>query len=93
MDTQQDLIKKLIAKAEEDTDFRASLLDNPSSALKEAFDIQVPDDFNIVVHEDDARTAHLVLPTSPELSDAQLRKAAGGGICGSGTTDWLESLP
>ena len=93
METQQSLMKKLIAKAQEDASFRESLLDEPSSALKKAFDIEIPDDFNVVVHEDDARTAHLVLPASAELTDAQLQQAAGGGICGSGTTDWLETLP
>ena len=78
MDTQQDLMEKLIAKAEEDSDFRQQLLANPSSALKEAFDVEIPSDFNIVVHEDDARTSHLVLPASDDLSDAQLEQAAGG---------------
>ena len=81
MDTQQDLMEKLIAKAEEDSDFRQQLLDNPSSALKEAFDVEIPSDFNIVVHEDDARTSHLVLPASGDLSDAQLEQAAGGAYC------------
>lgn len=93
MDTQQSLMKKLVDKAQEDTGFRAQLLDNPSSALKEAFDIEIPDNFSVVVHEDDARTAHLVLPASSELTDTQLQQAAGAGICGSGTTDWLETLP
>ena len=78
METQESMIKKLTAKAEEDSDFRGRLLANPSSALKEAFDIEVPKDFNVVVHEDDARTAHLVLPASAELTDAQLQQAAGG---------------
>lgn len=46
-----------------------------------------------MVHEEDARAAHLVLPASAELTDAQLEQAAGGGICESGRTDRLESLP
>lgn len=82
MDTRESMLEKLMAKAEEDTDFRGRLLANPGSALKEAFDIEVPDDFKVVVHEDDARTAHLVLPASSELSDAQLQHAAGGAWCG-----------
>ena len=75
------MTEKLIAKAQEDTDFRARLLADPSSALKEEFDIEVPEDFNVLVHEDNARTAHLVLPTSPQLTDVQLEKAAGGAFC------------
>ena len=79
METQQSMMEKLIAKAQEDTDFRGRLVASPSSTLKEMFNFEVPEDFNIVVHEDDARTAHLVLPASSELTDAQLEQAAGGG--------------
>ena len=93
MDTRDSMLEKLVVKSENDTDFRARLLANPRSALKEALDIDFPDNFNVVVHEEDAHTAHLVLPASTELTDAQLQQAAGGGICGSGTTDWLETLP
>ena len=93
METQESLLEKLLAKTEEDAEFRTKLLAEPRTALQEGLGIQVPADFNVVIHEDDARTAHLVLPTSTELTDAQLERAAGGGICGSGTTDWLESLP
>lgn len=89
METQASLIAKLIAKAEEDPDFRQQLLSDPNSALKAAFDINVPDDFNVVVHEEDARTSHLVLPTSADLTDAQLVQAAGGGLGGcSGSVIW-----
>lgn len=87
MATQQSMMEKLIAKAEEEADFRERLKANPRSALVEAFEIEVPDDFNIVVHEDDARTAHLVLPVSAELSDAQLQQAAGG-VC-SDFASWI----
>ena len=80
METQRSMMEKLIAKAQQDAGFRGRLVANPSSALKEAFDIEVPEDFSVVVHEDDARTAHLVLPASTELTDAQLQQAAGGEI-------------
>ena len=68
----------MVAKAEEDTDFRVRLFDNPRSALKEAFDIELPDDFNVMVHEENARTAQLVLAPSSELTVAQLEQVAGG---------------
>ena len=90
METRESMLEKLIAKTEADANFRNRLLANPNSALKEVFDIEVPDDFNIVVHEDDARTAHLVLPESVELSDAQLEQAAGGAVfCSSTTPFWV----
>ena len=78
METKEKLLENMVAKAEEDTEFRARLLANPRSALKEAFDIEFPDDFNVMVHEDNARTAHLVLPPSSELTDVQLEQVAGG---------------
>lgn len=86
MDPQQSMMAKLIDKAEKDEDFRRLLLSDSSLALKEAFDIDLPNDFNLVVHEDNARTAHLVLPASPELTDAQLQQAAGG-FCSE--SEWL----
>ena len=90
METQASMLEKLLAKAAEDTAFRTKLLAEPHTALQEGLGIQVPADFNVVILEDDARTAHLVLPASPELTDAQLESAAGGGICGDGALGWLE---
>lgn len=87
MENRQSMLEKLIYKAQNEADFRERLRANPSSALKEAFEIEVPDDFNIVIHEDDARTAHLVLPASAELTDAQLKQAAGG-VC-SDFASWI----
>ena len=81
METRDSMLQKLFAKTEEDTDFRGRLLANPRSALKEAFDIEVPDEFKLEVHEDDARTAHIVLPAFVELTDAQLQQVTGGQYC------------
>ena len=78
METREDMLEKLIARAGNDSDFRGRLVANPRSALNETFDLEIPDDFNILVHEDDARTAHLVLPASASLTDAQLQQAVGG---------------
>lgn len=89
METKDSMREKLVAKAEEDSDFRGRLLADPASVLNQDFGITVPADFNLVVHEDDARTAHLVLPASSELTDAQLQQAAGGGDCAKFSTDWV----
>lgn len=89
METQQSLMEKLIAKAQAEVDFRKQLLTDPSSALKEAFDIKIPVDFKVEVHEDDARTAHIVLPASTELTDAQFEHAAGGSCVGQAIEDWF----
>ena len=72
------MLENLVAEADEDSDFRVRLLANPRSALKEAFGIEFPEDFNVMVHEDTAYTAHRVLPASQELTDAQLEQVTGG---------------
>ena len=82
-------MQKLVAKTEEDSGFRGRLLTDPRLVLKEVFDIEIPDDFNVVVHEDDTRTAHLVLPAYIELTDAQLQRAAGGVTCNGKAPFWL----
>lgn len=82
METRGSVLEKLVARSEEDKDFRARLLSDPRSVLQEALEVEIPEGFNVVVHEEDARTAHLVLPASAELSDAQLEHAAGGSWCG-----------
>ena len=89
METRDSVMQKLVAKTEEDSDFRGRLLTDPRLVLKEVFDIEIPDDFNVVVHEDDTRTAHLVLPASIELTDAQLQRAAGGVTCNGKAPFWL----
>ena len=71
-----------MTKAEGDSRFRAQRLANPSSASTEIIGIEIPDDFNVDVHEDATLTAHLVLPASVELTDAQLQQAAGSAWCG-----------
>ena len=86
METRESLLEKLAAKVEADSDFRSQLLADPIPVLKKTYGIEIPEDFNVVVHQDDARTAHLVLPASAELTDMQLEGAAGGFQCG---TEWL----
>lgn len=59
------MLAKLIARVEEDTAFRSRLAANSGTALKDAFDFDVADDFNLVVHANDARTTHSILRASP----------------------------
>lgn len=79
METQKSLQQRLVDMAEEDEAFRTRLLDDPRTAIRESLDVDLPDDFSVVVHEEDARTAHLVLPPSSALTDAQLDQVTGGG--------------
>ena len=78
MTTATELKDHLLTKAAEDGDFRARLLADPKAAISAEFGRTIPEGFDVVVHEDGATTAHLVLPPSPELTEAELEKAAGG---------------
>ncbi|MDE0064459.1 MAG: NHLP leader peptide family RiPP precursor [Gammaproteobacteria bacterium] len=78
MDTQPSLQQKLIDMADDDGAFRKRLLDDPRTAIQEGIGVELPGDFNVVVHEDDVQTAHLVLPPSAEMTDSQLAQVTGG---------------
>ena len=80
MTTATELKSRILNKAGEDNDFRAHLIADPKAAIASEVGRVVPDGFDIVVHEDSATTAHLVLPPSPKLTEADLQKAAGGWV-------------
>lgn len=65
-------------KAVENEEFRARLLADPKAVMEEELDLSIPDDFSIEVHEDNATTAHLVLPPSAALAEEDMRAVAGG---------------
>jgi len=67
----------LIAKADENADFRTRLVADPKSVILDEFGISVPEDFNVEVHEDGSNTVHLVLPSAP-LSEEELALIAAG---------------
>ena len=62
----------LASKAVDDAEFRQELISSPKAAIEQEFGITIPDNINLVVHESDARTFHLALPTGPDLSEEQL---------------------
>ena len=73
-----ELREHLIDKATADEAFRARLISDPKATVKEELGLTIPAEFNVVVHEDLADTAHLVLPPSARLGEADLQQAAGG---------------
>ena len=79
MTTATELRNQILSKAAEDGEFRALLIADPKAAISAEIGADIPDVFNVAVHEDSATTAHLVLPPSPELTDAELEMVAGGG--------------
>ena len=78
MKTRTELEAELIARVSDDDAFRARLLADPKEAIREAAGIDIPEDFNIQVHEENSMTAHLVLPPSGRLTQEELAAVAGG---------------
>ena len=76
----------MLTKAEEDGDFRARLIADPRAAISAETGQTMPEGFDVVVHEDSATTAHLVLPPSSKLTEAEMETAAGG--IGFGPQPW-----
>ena len=79
MTTASELKDQILSKADEDSDFRAALIANPKAVISAEIGADIPDGFDVAVHEDSATIAHLVLPPSPSLTEAELEMVAGGG--------------
>ena len=78
MKTRTELEAELIARVADDDAFRARLLENPKEVIQEAVGVTIPDDFTIQVHEENSMAAHIVLPSSGQLTEADLAVVAGG---------------
>ena len=78
MTTATELKTQILTKAAEDGDFRTRLIADPRAAISAETGVTIPEGFNVAVHEDSATTAHLVLPPSPALTEAELAVVAGG---------------
>ena len=78
MESANDMRRKISDKAGTDDDFRARLLDDPKGAIGDELGVTLPAGFKVEVHEEAANVAHLVLPPSSRLSEADMRQAAGG---------------
>ena len=78
MTTATELKTKILSKAAEDGDFRTRLLTDPKATISTELGVTIPEGFDVAVHEDSGTTAHLVLPPSPELTEADLVGVTGG---------------
>jgi peroxiredoxin len=65
MVTPEELKQKVIRKAWEDEKFKAKLLSDPKTAIKEAFNIQVPSHFKLQVMEETDNQFYVVIPKEP----------------------------
>lgn len=78
-----DFEERIIQLASQNPEFREQFLRDPKGALSKVLGAKLPEEFNIVVHEEDANTLHFVLPASgDELSRSELAMASGG-VCWS----------
>ena len=78
MNTRAELEAELIARVTDDDAFRARLLENPRDVIREATGMAIPEGFAIHVHEENATTAHVVLPPNGELTREELAVVSGG---------------
>ena len=78
MQTPHEMRTRIIDKAVHDADYRAKLLDDPRAAVADELGVSIPDSLTIRVHEEDAGSAHLVVPPSSRLHDTDLGAVAGG---------------
>ena len=78
MTTATEMKEQILNRAAEDSEFRAHLIADPKAAISSETGTTILEGFEVAVHEDSATTFHLVLPPSPELSEAEMEKVAGG---------------
>ena len=77
MTTATELKNQIVSKAAEDNNFRAHLIADPKGTISSEIGQTIPDGFDVVVHEDSATIAHLVLPPSGKLSETEMESVAG----------------
>ncbi|UKS24428.1 NHLP leader peptide family RiPP precursor [Paenibacillus sp. HWE-109] len=65
MSSNEVLKAQIIQKAWEDEAFKNQLITNPKAALKQAFNITLPDDIKIKAVEETSTEFVLVIPTNP----------------------------
>jgi hypothetical protein len=65
-----------------DPGFRDALLADPHAVLSEIVGLDIPDTVQIDLHEESLTQIHLTIPSSDELTEADLELVAGGGVWG-----------
>ncbi len=76
----EDVRRQVIDKAISDSEFRNLLVSNPKDAISQELGVELPDEIQVVVHENDAQTFHLSLPVT-DISEEQLEAIAAGRCC------------
>ena len=74
----KDLNRFLIDRAHEDDEFRDRLLKAPKATIESEFDVEIPDNHELVVHEESYAVTHVVLPPRDKYSKAEREEARKG---------------
>ena len=78
--TVREMRSRLVEKATSNPEFRAQLISDPKTAIKDELEMAVPPNFTIKVHEDSPDTANLVLAPPASLAESELETASGGAV-------------
>jgi len=73
---------QVVAKAQQDDEFRKRLLSEPNIVVKEC-GLNLPDGVQLQVHQNTDQVVHLTIPAKSaeaELSDAELAGVSGGAL-------------
>ncbi|MFH1725907.1 MAG: NHLP leader peptide family RiPP precursor [Elusimicrobiota bacterium] len=79
-----DIERTVVEKATSDETFRKELMKDPKAAMARLFNAKLPPKLKVVVHEDEADTMHLVIPSESlaqgELDNDDLDAVTGGVV-------------
>ena len=78
MQTESEVRAHILMRATEDEAFRARLLADPKGTVEAEAGVRFPADYTFHVHEETATDAHMILPTTSQLSPEDLQAVAGG---------------
>ena len=78
MKTAAEMREEVTQRAAADPAIRQRLVESPKQAIAEVLGVEIPDSIEVRVHEEDAATAHIVLPPPAALDAAALEAVTGG---------------
>ena len=78
MQTESEVRAYILLRATEDAAFRAQLLADPKGVVEAETGVSFPADYTFHVHEESATDAHMILPSSSQLSTQELEAVTGG---------------